>query len=304
MIIDAHNSLVAEYARSTFTGTENKMLQFKDRTSEAWSLKLLSDYQITNTKVDAFYRKIGEDFQSFTLYPTNSNQDAWAIKVKQGFFKKKLTVDASIKKNDFNSPIAAPNFSNSTVFKSLQLTMQIPKYPYISIGYYPSTQLLLGNNNLLYENQFNTLNTIASHSYNVAQLNMSTSVVFTKFYNKSSDSNFLYSNSSNLTVNQSVFRAPFVFQTVGSYLQQPQFKQIGIEPIVTYQFKNIISLTSSLKWNRIVNQKTLWGSMIGLNILFKNIGTIEMQYTKTFLPSFNNNLLPVNMGRITFNREF
>ena len=280
------------------------MLQFKDRTSEALGLKLLSDYQKTNTKVEAYFRKIGEDFQSFTLNPTNSNQDAFAVKIKQGFWKRKLTVDASIKKNDFNSPLAAPNFSNSTVFKSIQLTMQIPKYPYLSVGYYPSTQLLVGNNNLLYENQFNTLNAVASHSYTLARINMNTNAVFTKFYNKSSDSNFLYSNSTNITVNQSIFKAPFVFQTVGSYIEQTQFTQVAIEPIVTYQYKNILSLTASAKWNRIVNQKTLWGSMIGINILLKKMGSIEMQYTKTYLPSFNNNLLPVNMGRITFNREF
>jgi hypothetical protein len=29
-----------------------------------------------------------------------------------------------------------------------------------------------------------------------------------------------------------------------------------------------------------------------------------MQYIKTYLPSFNNNLQSVNMGRLTFNREF
>lgn len=304
MIIDAHNSLVAEYARSAYAGIENKMLQFRDRTSEALGLKLLSDYQKTNTKVEAYFRKIGEDFQSFTLNPTNSNQDAFAIKIRQGFLKRKLTVDASIKKNDFNSPLAAPNFSNSTVFKSLQLTMQIPKYPYLSVGYYPSTQVLVGNNNLLYENQFNTLNAVASHSYILAQLNMNTNIVFTKFFNKSSDSNFLYSNSTNLTVNQSISKAPFVFQTVGSYIDQTQFTQVAVEPILTYQLKNILSVTASAKWNRIVHQKTLWGSTIGVNILLKKIGTIEMQYTKTYLPSFNNNLLPVNMGRITFNKEF
>jgi hypothetical protein len=302
--INEHISLIAEYARSTYAGIENKMFQFKDKASEAWGLKLLSNHQKTNTKIEAYYRKIGEDFQSFTLNPTNSNQDAFAFKIKQSLFKRKLTLEASIRKNDFNSPLISPNFSNSTVFKSIQLTMQIPKYPYLSIGYYPSTQLLVGSNNFLYENQFNTLNAIASHSYTLVQLNMSTNAVFTKFYNKSTDSSFIYSNSKNLTINQSIFKAPFVFQTVGSYIEQAQFKQIAIEPIITYQYKNILSFTGSLKWNRIINQKTLWGSMVGINILLTKIGSIEMQYIKTYLPSFNNNLQSVNMGRLTFNREF
>jgi hypothetical protein len=302
--VDANNNFVLEYARSTYAGIENRLLQFKDKNNEAWSVQWQSNYIKTNTKVDAFYRKIGEDFQSFTLHPTNSNQDAWSIKVKQAFFKKKLTIDASIKKNDFNSPIAAPNFSNSTVFKSITITMQIPKYPYLSIGYFPTTQLLLGNNNLLYQNQFNTLNAVASYSYTLANHSMNTNAVFTKFYNQGSDSNFLYANATNITINQSIFKAPFVLQVVGSYIQQTQFTQLAIEPIITYQYKNIVSLTGSLKWNEFSNNKTLWGSMVGINILIKKIGSIDLQYTKTYLPNFNNNLLPVTMGRITFNREF
>ncbi len=74
---------------------------------------------------------------------------AWMARLNQSFWKRKLTVDAAIRKNDFVSPIAAPSFDSKTIFKSLQATLRIPHYPFISVGYYPGSQLSLSNNNVL-----------------------------------------------------------------------------------------------------------------------------------------------------------
>jgi hypothetical protein len=300
--IDEHNYLIGEYARSTSPTLKNKVLDFNNSTNEAFSIKVFSDYG--NTKLNGYYRKTGEDFQSFTLFPTNNKQDAWMIRAKQAIWKKRILLDAAIRKNDFNSPIAAPDFSNSNVFKSFQVTARVPKYPFVSAGYYPSSQLTLSDNNVLFENRYNTLNAIVSHSYYAGKLNMNTNATYTKFYNSGSDTGFIYYNASTLTINHSVNISNFILQGILTRTDQSFLKQTTIEPVVTYQVKNILSISGSVKWTRVNHKETLWGGTAGLNLYLKKIGILQMQYDKIFLPGYSRNLLPVDMGRLTFSREF
>jgi hypothetical protein len=300
--INEHNYIIGEYARSTSPTLASKTFNFSNNTNEAFSIKLFSDYG--NTKVNGYYRKTGEDFQSFTLFPTNNKQDAWMLRATQAIWKKRILLDAAIRKNDFNSPIAAPNFSNTNVFKSFQVTVRIPKYPFVSAGYYPSSQLTLSDNNVLYENRYNTLNAIISHSYFVGKLNMNSNATYTKFYNSGSDTGFIYYNASTLTFNHSVNLEPFILQGIVTVTDQSFLHQTTIEPVLTYQLKNKLSISASAKWNRVNHTETLWGGTAGLNLYLKKIGVLQMQYDKIYLPGYSRNLLPVDMGRITFSREF
>jgi hypothetical protein len=300
--IDEHNYVIAEYARSTSPALQTKILDFNNNTNEAFSVKLFSDYG--NTKANGYYRKTGEAFQSFTLFPTNNKQDAWMIRVTQALWKKRILLDAAVRKNDFNGPIAAPSFSNTNVFKSFQVTARIPKYPFVSAGYYPSSQLTLSNNNVLYENRYNTLNAIVSHSYYLGKLSMNSNATFTKFYNSGSDTGFIYYNASTITINHSVNLASFVLQGIVTVTEQSYLKQTTIEPVLTYSLKNKLSVSGSIKWSRVNRAETLWGGTAGLNLYLNRIGVLQIQYDKIYLPGYDRNLLPVDMGRVTFSREF
>jgi hypothetical protein len=41
-----------------------------------------------------------------------------------------------------------------------------------------------------------------------------------------------------------------------------------------------------------------------MSVLFKKIGTIQLNYDKTFLPGYNKTLMPVDIGRMSFYRVF
>lgn len=300
--LDANNCLVGEYARSSSPVLKGKIMDLKDHTNEAWSLKLFSHYG--NTKVTSYYRKTGENFQSFTLFPTNNRQDAWMVKANQSVWKKQLIFDAAIRKNDFNSPIALPDFSNKNVFRSFQITERIAKLPFASVGYYPSSQLTLSNNNVLYENRYNTLNAMVSHSYFLDKLSMSSSATYTKFYNSGIDSGFIYYNASTFTINHSLNFSHVVLQGIFTLTDQSQLHQVAIEPGITYQLRNRLSVSGSVKWSRVNHTKTLWGGTAGLNLYVNKAGMLQLQYDKIYLPGYNRNLLPVDIGRLTFSREF
>jgi hypothetical protein len=311
--LNENNYIVAEIAKSSFqnAGTPapssqlvDKAFNFKIHNNEAYSIKLFSQYPQTDTKLTAFYKKTGENFQSFNLYPIGVNQDAYMVKVNQYLWKRKIAIDAGIRKNDFTSAIAAPSFSSQTVFKSIQASVRIKKYPFVSVGYYPSSQLSLSNNNVLTENQYNTLNAITSYSYQVKNIGMNTNAIYTKFYNNSSDTGFIYFNASNYTINQSFFVTPFVLQAGVSMISQKDLRLLTIEPLVSYQYKNSITLSGSFKWNRLNGKEDFFGGTAGLNVYLKKLGTIQLNYDKTYVPGINNILKPVDIGRASFYREF
>lgn len=313
-LLDKNNYVIGEFAKSSYlvnplqqptTSTLlGKVFNLKTHTNEAYSIKLFSQNPGTNTKLTAYYKQLGENFQSFNLYPINISQNAWMVKLNQSLWKKRLMVDAAIRKNDFTSPIAAPSFSNQMVFKSLQLTLRIPKCPFVSVGYYPTSQLKVGNGNILSESQYNTFNSIVSHSYKLNRIAMSSNMVFTKFYNNSNDTGFIYYNASSFTVSHSVYLLPFSLQTTVGILKQKQINLFTIEQQVNYQINRICSLTAGLKWNKLNHNENLFGSTAGINLYLKGFGTVQMNYDKTYLPGTMRTLVPVDMGRMTFYRQF
>ncbi len=300
--LDANNYIIGEYARSITPGIRGKILSFNTHNNEAWGLKLFSTYN--NTKFTGYFRRMGEGFQSFTLYPTGSRQDAWLAKLSQSFWKKRVTAEAAIRKNDFNSPIALPDFSNKNIFKSFQLTVRVPKYPFVMIGYYPSSQLVLSNNKTLYENRYNTLNSVISHSYYLGGLSMGSNLCYTKFYNTGSDTGFIYYNAASLSFNHSVFIKHLTLGGTGTLTDQSQLYQLTLEPELTWRPKNSFSLSSSVKWSRVNHVETLWGGTAGINWLIKKLGTVQLRWEKIWLPGYRRNLLPVDIGRLTYSREF
>jgi hypothetical protein len=312
--VTKNTSVTAEYARSSYDniydpnqtnkGLFSRVVNFGVRANAAWDIKFQSIYPRTNTKIDGDYRQMGAAFQSFTIYASNVKQDAYLLHVNQLLWKKKLSIDASIKKNDFNSPLTAPGYSTTAVFKSLQVSLAIPHYPFVSIGYYPTSQLFVGSGNVVYQSWYNTLNAITSYSYTLAKLNMNTNAVYTKFYNNQTDTSFIYFDASTFTLNHSVFFNPFIFQANFSVTDQQSIHLVTLEPLVTYKYKNILTLSGSIKWSRLNSVETLWGGSAGMSLLIKNIGTIQVNYDKVHLPSYNGTLMPVDMGRITFNKVF
>ena len=314
LALDPNNYLVAEVAKSSFTansGTRpssselfNKVFDLKTHTNEAYSIKLFSQYPATNTKLTAYYKKTGENFQSFNLYPVNINQDAWMVRVNQSLWRKRITLDAAIRKNDFVSPVAVASFSSQTIFKSFQATVRIPRYPFVSVGYYPSSQLTMGSGNTLTESQYNTFNALVSHNYRFHTTAMNSNASFTKFYNSSSDTGFIYYNASNVNFTQSIFLSAFSLQSSLAIANQKELHLFTAEQQVTYQVSNNFSLTGGLKWNRLNHTKDLFGSTAAVNLFLKSIGTIQLNYDKTYLPGYNRTLVPVDMGRMSFYKIF
>jgi hypothetical protein len=313
--LDANNYLTAEIAKSSYysnaaqqprsSDLTAKLFNLKESSNQAYSVKLNSYYPQSNTRFTGFYKKLGENFQSFTLYPAGTNQEAWMARFNQLFWKKRLTLDAAIRKNDFVSPVAAPSFNSKNIFKSLQATLRVPKYPFVSVGYFPSSQLSLSNNNILTESQYNTLNAVVSHSYLFKQrLSMNTNLLYTKFFNSGTDTGFIYFNAASWSVNHSIFISQLQFQSGLTVTDQQQLHLVTLEQQLSWQARKTISFSAGLKWTRENHDKNLFGGTAAMSIYLKRLGNLLFHYDKTYLPGYNRTLVPVDIGQFSFYREF
>jgi hypothetical protein len=314
LVLDANNYIIAEVAKSSFnnagiqsssSGLLKRALDLNTHTNEAYSIKLFSQNPATDTRVTAYYKKMGENFQSFNLFPINVNEASWMIRANQYFWKRKISIDAAVRKNDFLSSFAIPStFTTKTIFKSIQASIRIRRLPFISVGYYPASQLSLTNNNILTESQYNTLNTVVSYSYQLNKTSMNTNALFTRFYNNSSDTGFIYFNASSYTINHSIFLNSFMLQSEFQAINQKDLDMLSLSQSVSYQIKDAVSIMAALKWNRVSRIKNLFGATAAMSIYLKRIGTVQFNYDKSFLPGYNRTLKPVDIGRMTFYRDF
>jgi hypothetical protein len=312
--VDENHYVIAEVAKSSFqtTGQVNfsdqqlfdKVRNLRNRSNEAYSIKFNSYWPGAGTKIVGYYKKMGENFQSFNLQPINSVQEAYSIKLQQQVWKRRLTVDAAIRKNDYNNPLLTPSISSSTIFKSLQLTLKVPKYPYITLGYMPASQLTMLDNQRIVEYQYNTLNAIANYSYRWAQVALNTTAMYLRLYNNEPDTGFIYYNATSMAVTQTFYVGRFQLHSGLTFTRQ-KFQDItSIEQSASYQARSWLSLNGSVNLNKIENSSPVYGARAAFIMNFKTIGIIQAVYEKSYLPGTQRNLLPVETGRLTYTRYF
>ena len=79
---------------------------------------------------------------------------------------------------------------------------------------------------------------------------------------------------------------------------------ITLEQVLSYQFKNSLTLSGGLKWNRLNRTENLFGATAAMSMYIKKLGTFQFNYDKTYLPGYDRLLIPVDIGRMSFYREF
>jgi hypothetical protein len=310
--LDKNNALTLELARSSFypngtteTGQELKQIfSVAGRGNEAYSIKLNSYWPQTRTTISGFYKKMGEYFQSFNLQPVNTEQESYSFKVRQLVWRERLHLEAGIRKNDFSNPFINPGFQSKTVFKSFLATLRVPRYPVVTLGFYPSSQLTLLDNQVLVESQYNTWTGIVSHAYRFKETAMTTNLSYLRFDNDISDTSFIYYNAVNWSLNHFIFHRKLQLQSGVSFSGQTGLRVVTLEQSAGYQLKEWLNLQGGLKYNKVNGDATLWGGTGALIISIKKIGRLQFQYERSYLPGMNRNLLPMDMGRFGYYRSF
>jgi hypothetical protein len=307
--------LTAEVAKSSYpvyardssgkTSLPSQMLEMSNRHNEAYSLKADGFFPKTQTTVRGTLKRLGANFQSFSTFTDGSAQTAWSVNLQQLFFKRQLTLALGANTNDFSNPFIGSQYKSTTVFKSVQATWRRNRWPVISVGYFPSSQITKLGDGQYQENLFYTLTGNVTHSYRVNNLMMNSALVYTQFYNRSTDSGFVYFNTKNLLLSHTVFWQQFTLQGNASGAFNQDYKLYTLEGKALYNINKYLMIGGGLKYNRqtVFNIEQL-GYSAETMVQIPKIGQIQFSAEKGFIPGMNKQLVPNNTGRATYFKTF
>ncbi|MDI9363594.1 MAG: hypothetical protein QM541_01490 [Flavobacterium sp.] len=306
--------LIAEVAKSSqpyYNRTNLKpnllaeAVSFNERSNEAYAIKLNTFLPQTATAISATFKRTGNNFQSFSVFTTGAAQTNWMVKVDQPFLKRRLMVAASLRTNDFVNPYVSNNYKSSTVFKSLQASLRLKKWPIITAGYYPSSQLIKLADGQYTENLFYTLIGTVNHTYKYRSTSMNSALVYSRFYNKPTDTGFVYFNTTNILLSQQVFLNKLSVQFNASSSRNTDYSLYVLEANGQYKIKTWLSVGVGIKYN---TQPNYHSKMIGYSsnatIGIKQLGEIQFLVDKGFVPGTNRQLVPNNIGRLSYFKIF
>lgn len=293
------------YAPGTGRGQSmDDAFAYSTRENEAFSAKFDLNIPATKSTFNVFYKEVGANFQSYSVFNTGNRQTGWGFKWRQSLFKNQLTVNVQVKKNTFDDPLIASS-SSTMLFESLQLVYRRKKWPVFSLGYMPSTQLTKDSAGNLVENVYYALTATAVYSYSVKKLRMTSSLMYSQFYNKGTDSGFVLYDARNILYSHQIFLGKFNTQTDIQYTQQPELDYWMFQQGMNIGIGKYVSIGGSVKNDMVAGSTAAyWGGGLQGQINFRKVGSLRMQYSKDYISNGTNTLVPYNWGRVNWVKVF
>lgn len=309
---DENTNLSAEIAKTTRPITGNtsptsdmkSLWQFKDNANLGISIKGQTMLARTNTRLSGHFRKTGESFQSFSLFTYNTDQTAWSLAFEQPFLNNRVSVTGMLRQNDFTNPFTEKTFKTSTVFKSIQVNVRVPKWPAFSAGYFPGTQLYIIDKKRIQENAYYIVNGSLIYHYDAGNTRMLSSLIYSRFAGKGTDSGFIaYSGASYLASHTVMINKA---QLQGSYMftDQDQMQFWSLDGNIDYSIREWIRAGAGLRLNKVIEGKTYTGGRGNIGLTIKKLGVLNFQYEKSYLPTIWHTLYPVETGSVTWYKYF
>jgi hypothetical protein len=281
------------------------IFSLNSRNNEAWSMKVSASFPETQTRIRGSYKHLAVDYQSFSIFTDGAAQSAWSVNVDQLLFKKQLEIALGANTNDFSNPFISGEYKSTTVFKCVQATLRLQHWPVISLGYFPSSQITKSGNGGYFENLFYTLVGNSTWSYHFQKLLMNTTVVYTQFYNKNSDSGFTYFDTRNLMLSQTVFLNKFTVQLNASGADNQTYQLYTLEGKVQHSIGKFLTVGAGIKYNKqTVYDIEQYGYSAEFGLRLNRLGQIQFRAEKGFIPGMNKVLVPDNTGRLTYIKSF
>ncbi len=251
-------SLAPDFRHNPSQG--NTKFSLSDKSNQAYSVKAFSYIPSTGTRLEGYYKHTGANFQSFSSFQTNNALESWMVKAEQGFFKRKLRLTGSLRKNEFTNPFLPQDYKSNTVFKSLTATFKMRKWPAITVGYQPMSQLT-ALDSVVIENRFQVLNGSAYHTYHIGTLRTASTLVLNKFYNSGRDTGFVYFNATHVFWAQQFYFNKFTTQVAISYTKNSSYRLVVMDEGIQWNLRQLGSAGFGVKINALNDQLVKTGGM-------------------------------------------
>lgn len=292
--------------QQTFRSDKNigSLFQFDDLSNMGIRIEAESQLAGKGTRIKGYYKRTGENFQSFNYFSYRTNRTAWLASVDQPLFQRKVSISAMIRQNDFINPEAEQTFKSTTVFKSFFLKMRLRHLPYISLGYYPGVQYFITEDRKLLQNAYNILNGTATYSFGLKGIDMSSTLSFNSYFNKATDSGFRYYKGKDYFVSHSIFTASWNLRGSYNLHDHPDLKFYSIELSTGLNFNKSVSLRGSVQYNKVNSGNSCYGYTADISMVAGIVGTVRMLYSKSYYPGPDQILFPIETGSVGLYKNF
>lgn len=308
-VLSEYLRLSAEVAQSTspvYTGYVNtaaKNFKLSDNSNKAYNIRVFGIIPGVKTRFDGYYQKTGINFQNFTNYRVNANASTWSIKAEQYLWKKQLRLIASARKNDYSNPYVLQQYNTNTVFTSFSATFRRRSYPSLTVGYMPASQYTLVGNEVA-ENKYQTLNITMSHTVQVGKMHTAATLMYNRFYNRGSDSGFLYYNA-NYFYAATQFIFPFFTASTGyARTANNQYSLDVMDGSIMLTYWQKLQFGFGVKINQYNNSEVQTGAYGNLRFSWKTAGDFSCRYESGYLPGAVTGLKKNEWFTLSFTRYF
>lgn len=188
---------------------------------------------------------------------------------------------------------------------SFQANLRIKKYPTFSVGYFPAYQLTKTGDNYYSESRYYTLTGSTGYSYRLQQVQLTSYVVYSRFYNGYADSGFVYYNSKNLLLSQTVNfkRCSLLFN--GSLSTGNDYTLRMLENSLQVSVNKFITVGGGLKAiDYSLLEPIQWGYSGSVMLTIPKLGDIQLMADKGFIPGLNKQLADNKTGRLIYYKTF
>lgn len=311
--LDQNKNLSFEAAKSSSpyfrNGDRSASMQhafsFSDHNNEALAARYTMALPATHTDLGVFYKLIGANFQSYSIFRSGTRQEGWGIQWRQRFFNNQLLMNAQIRKNSFDDPLLASSYSSSMLFKSLQLVYRKKKWPVFSAGYMPSTQLIKGSDGTLSTTVYYALTAGVFYDYSFRQLHMNSALNYSQFYNKGTDTGFVAYNARMIQYTHSIDLGRMHTQTDLQYTVQPGLRYWLFQQRADMNVSRSLTVGAGIKSNYLpVTRAVYWGASAEMNLRVGSIGSLRIMYSKDYLPNGASGLVSNDWGRAVWIKVF
>lgn len=168
----------------------------------------------------------------------------------------------------------------------------------------PSSQLTNINNQIA-EYRFNTLTANSNYTFSAGKRYVSTTVLYTRFFNSSDEQNFIFYNAKSVYINNSIFGTKLSFNTSLGSTSNNNYHLLTAEEGVGAGLMKNLSCGAGLKYNSMnsTDNRLGWFGNIRFNA-GRRIGEFSFYYDSGYLPGVNGHLVKSDFGRVVYTKTF
>ncbi|PSL46351.1 hypothetical protein CLV51_103329 [Chitinophaga niastensis] len=300
-------TLNAEVAQSTYpdTARSGKIFNLNDHTNKAYGMTAYTNWPQLQLNASGYYKYYGINYYGFNAYRIPATNSLWGVQAEKYFFGRLLSINAAVKKNDYQNPYVQQVYSGQNTIVSVQAGFRKRRWPYISVGYIPSYQYV-SINDTIYQNRYQVLNAMLNYQYKLGVAMASSGIIINHFISGGAQTAIFYGNSTNFILNQVFQFEKYSSGLNASVLQNTRYKYVVFDGYVSSQVMQRLMVKGGFKINSMAaaEYNAKLGGYGGLTANLAKTGILSVNVDYGFYPDLYATLHRNIMGTIGFTTFF